>query len=83
MIKMPRNKIQDLSDHLFEQLERLNDEDLTPEQLSAEAKRARAMAEVSKTIIEAGALSLRATRMQLEYGEDSAMPKLLETKEQK
>ena len=35
-LKNMRNKIPDLNNHLFEQLERLNNEDLTPEQLKDE-----------------------------------------------
>ena len=38
-----KNKLTDLNNHLFEQLERLNDDNLTPEQLEREAKRGDAM----------------------------------------
>ena len=38
-----RNKIQDLADHLFAQMERLSDETLTAEQLTTEIRRAGAI----------------------------------------
>ena len=34
-----KNKLSDLNDHLFSQLERLSDEALTPEEIEREAKR--------------------------------------------
>jgi len=49
---MARNKIEDLRDHLFAQLERLNDEELKGDELAAECKRAKAVAEISKEIVE-------------------------------
>lgn len=36
---MPRNKLTDLNNHLFEQLERLNDGDLEGEELEKEIKK--------------------------------------------
>ena len=48
---MARNKLSDLNDHLFVVLERLNEEDLEPECIDAEVKRAKAIAVISSQII--------------------------------
>lgn len=42
-----KNTLQDLNNHLFEQLERLNDEDLTDEQLDRELRRAEGMSKIA------------------------------------
>lgn len=47
-----KNKITDLRDHMFAQLERLGQDDLTPEQLTTEIERAKAISEVGKVIVE-------------------------------
>jgi hypothetical protein len=47
-----KNKITDLRDHMFAQLERLGAEDITPEQLATEIERAKAISEVGKVIVE-------------------------------
>ena len=79
-----KNKIQDLNDHLFAQLERLNDEDLTPEQLDKEITRSKAVSAISGQIINNARLALDATRLQVEFGTVArtgvAMPAMLETK---
>lgn len=41
----------DLNNHLFEQMERLNDDDLSDEQLEKETKRAKTMVGISTQII--------------------------------
>lgn len=46
-----KNKFTDLNNHLFAQLERLNDEEMTAEQLEIESKRAKAINEVAKTLV--------------------------------
>lgn len=79
-----KNKIQDLNDHLFAQLERLNDEDLTQEDLEKEIQRSKAVTAISNQIINNAKLALDATRLQVEYGTASRtgvnMPEMLETK---
>ena len=63
-----KNKLIDLNDHLFEQLERLNDEDLKGEALEIEMNRAKAIASVASTIIANGDLMLKAQKQYSEYG---------------
>ena len=47
-----KNTLQDLNNHLFAQLERLNDEDLTDEQLEHEIKRSKSVVCVAHTIVD-------------------------------
>lgn len=63
-----KNTLADLNNHLFEQLERLNDEELTGEELEREIQRSKSITAVAKTIIENGALALDAknTRMNMD-----------------
>lgn len=49
---MAKNKLQDLNDHLFAQLERLNDETIKPEDMRSEIEKAKAMEGIAKAIIE-------------------------------
>ncbi len=49
---MARNKLEDLRNHLFAQLERLENEDVDKEKLELEMKRAKSIAQVSQQIIE-------------------------------
>lgn len=63
-----KNKLVDLNNHLFTQLERLNDEDISPENLEKEIKRAEAITKVATQIIESSNISLRAAALVAEYG---------------
>lgn len=47
-----KNKISDLRDHMFATLERLGNEDLSPEDLNKEISRAQAISEIGKVIVE-------------------------------
>jgi len=58
-----KNKLADLNDHLFAQLERLGDEDLTPEQIENEAKRADAIVSVAEQVIRNADLQLKAASL--------------------
>lgn len=79
-----KNTLVDLNNHLFEQLERLNDDELDDEQLEREIKRSRAIADVSSKIIANAALGLNAEKLKVEYGgRDVHLPEMLECKNEK
>lgn len=48
---MAQNKLSDLRDHIFMALERLSDENLTPEQVNAEVEKSKTIAQLSSAII--------------------------------
>lgn len=55
-----KNKLTDLNDHLFCEIERLGDEELTGEALKNEIARAESIANVADKIIANGTLLLKA-----------------------
>ncbi|OTO02218.1 hypothetical protein [Enterococcus sp. 5B3_DIV0040] len=65
---MPRNTLADLNNHLFEQLERLNDEELQGEELEREIKRSQSISAISDKIIDNANLQLKAVKVAQEYG---------------
>lgn len=75
-----KNTLQDLNNHLFETLERLNDEDLTSEELDKELRRAEGVSDIAEQIIKNGELAYKAMRHFAEYGIDVKTPAMLEGK---
>lgn len=67
--RMSRNKLTDLNDHLFEQLERLNDDELTEEQLNKEINRSKAMQDIAKQIIDNSRVQVEVTKLMIDYGD--------------
>lgn len=77
------NKLENLNNHLFEELERLNDEDLTGDALKDEKERAEIMAKLAQTIINNGELALKAVKHYDEYGKEDKIPEILQLGEGK
>lgn len=59
---MARNKLTDLNDHLFAQIERLGDEELTEKELKKEVERAKAITLMAKNIIDNARVTLDAVK---------------------
>jgi hypothetical protein len=82
-----KNKLTDLNNHLFAQLERLSDEELTGEQIADEVKRADAVVQVADQIVRNADLQLKAVTILANHGDrfrshltmlESPQPKPLE-----
>ena len=78
------NNLTALNNYLFEQIERINDNSLSEEELNREIKRSDAVNNIAKTIIENGNLALKTMRHMDEYGYDdkrkTPIPVMLEVK---
>jgi hypothetical protein len=55
---MARNKINDLRDHLFAALERIDNDELTAEQIDAEINKAQAIAQIGSVIIQSAKIEI-------------------------
>lgn len=73
-----RNTLTDLNNHLFAEMERLSDEDLSGEALDTEISRAKALTGVSSQIIQNGKLMLDAIKFQDDrMSLDTVVPRML------
>lgn len=75
-----KNTLGDLNNHLFAQLERLGDEDLSGEKLQDEISRTKSITEVATQIIDNARVVLKAQELSYEYGQTNKkeIPKMLE-----
>lgn len=64
-----KNKLADLNNHLFAQLERLSDEGLDAEKIEQEAKRADAIVALSDQILRGADLQLKAVVIIANHGD--------------
>lgn len=64
-----KNRLIDLNNHLFAQLERLSDEELTPEQIEAETQRGEAIVAVADQIIRNADLTFKAASFVVTHGD--------------
>lgn len=77
-----RNTLGDLNNHLFEALERLNDEDLDDAQLEREIKRSESMSKIAEQIIKNGELAYKTMKHmdEYDYNREKTVPTMLEVK---
>lgn len=64
-----KNKLTDLNNHLFAQLERLGEEGLTAERIEQEAGRADAIVSIAEQVIRNADLQLRAANLLATHGD--------------
>lgn len=74
---MVRNKMEDLNNVLFEQLERLSDDSLN---LDEELKRAKAISNVSDKLIQSADLQFRVMKLRADLTGDVKTPEVLGVK---
>jgi hypothetical protein len=73
-----KNKLIDLNNHLFAQIERLSDETVKGEELKEEMARSKAIAQIASQIVANGRLALDAQKLTPELPMGRRMPQMLE-----
>jgi len=63
-----KNKIGDLNNHLFAQLERLGEEGLTEDEIASESKRTAAIVSVADQVLESAKVTVSAMRVASDNG---------------
>lgn len=72
-----KNQLLDLNNHLFAQMERLGDETLCDQKLKVEINRGKAIAAVSKQIVDNARLALDAQKFRTEYAGRTELPEMI------
>lgn len=72
-----KNQLIDLNNHLFAQIERLSDESLSDKEIQKEIQRSKAVATVSKQIVDNARLALDAQRFRAEYAGRTELPEMI------
>ena len=74
-----KNTLNDLNNYLFEQIERINDDTLTGDELDEELRKAESICKVSEKIIRNGELAYKTMKHMDEYGYNvqRSVPKML------
>ncbi|WP_159635101.1 hypothetical protein [Erysipelothrix anatis] len=86
MSQSTKSSLNDLNEYLFERLDALSNEDLSDKEFDQELKRAKAITDVSKTVIENAKVMLDARKHADEFGygvKERKMPKVLDYHEEK
>ncbi|MFQ3244983.1 MAG: hypothetical protein ACI9SP_001621 [Arenicella sp.] len=63
-----KNKLEDLNNHLFAQLERLSNEELSESEIEAESARSKAIVEVADRVIDNANITLSAMKLAVSQG---------------
>lgn len=64
-----KTTLNDLNEYLFQEMDRLTNEDLSAEDLEKEIKRSDALQKIAKSVIDNGSLALQAKKHLDEYGQ--------------
>ena len=74
-----KNTLIDLNNHLFVEIERLNDEEIKGEELAEELERAKAIAGISSQIVQNAKLALDVEKFKYDVmGQKASVPKMME-----
>lgn len=67
---MTKNRLANLNDHLFAQLERLANEEMTSEQIDMEVRRSDAVVAIADQILRHATLQVQAAKIMSDHGND-------------
>lgn len=78
-----KNTLLDLNNYLFEQIERLNDDSISDEELDRELKKTDSIVKISEKIIQNGELAFKTMKHMDDYGygQTRSVPKMLSSDE--